>query len=147
MDVSRSRETLTSVDYEIDLDAELGAVRVVTRGVPDPAGFRAYTLEAAEIVEREGISRVLVDHRALVPPFDALTRDSASAYLRLIARYRELLERVHIATVVREKVHFGLVRMWQTLAESAQLPLRHRTFYDVEKARAWLREQSAPARD
>jgi hypothetical protein len=132
------------VDYEITWGGDPEDVSVTTSGrvtIEELDGWAQEVL--ADPRYRPGL-RVLVDHRGSL--WDHLTPDDLRRRSELVARDAERIgpHRNQIAMVASRPVDYGLGRMLEMMIE-ARTDVDFQVFYDIDDARAWLREgRSAP---
>ena len=131
------------MDYRVEIDPKLPIIVVTTSGRPEVTKFEAYSVEASRLQSETGLSRVLIDHRKMAPEFGHVRLAEVNRNAAFMTGFREKLARLRMATVVDATVHFGIIRMWESLVENQDIELCHRTFYDVEEARAWLMSSEA----
>jgi hypothetical protein len=124
------------VTYEIRWGGEVEDVRVTYAGpASTEEAIESFRALRASAKYRPGL-RVLLDHRAA----DWTNVTAADIRRRAEAVLAGAPDDGHVvATVVDRKLAFGLMRMLQAFVDD-RLTTVEQLFYDVESARAWLRE-------
>jgi hypothetical protein len=79
-------------------------------------------------------ARILIDHSDL--DASALNSDDIRAVADAVIELDDVLGESRLALVVSERLTFGYARMYELLADPAQI--RSRVFYSREDALAWL---------
>ncbi len=122
------------MNYKINFEQGDLFVTIMASGDPTNVEFERYLNDLINNPSWQPGIAILNDFREL--HIKNLTCNNVRENVRLHERYRERLSSSCIAVVVKNQVDFGLVRMWELLAESS-FPL-HRVFYSIDEAVIWL---------
>jgi len=116
-------------------------VTITASGDPTYLGFERCLNELLDNPAWKPGMSVLDDFREL--NIKKLNGKDIRENVRLHKQYIERIGSSWIAVVVTSRVEFGLMRMWEILAENS-FP-QHRVFYTTDDALIWLSQEGAVA--
>lgn len=122
------------MEYTIEFDPSVSFATITGSGEPTFAGFVGYLTELVENPAWTPEMPALVDHRKL--HIDLLTSDQVREVVNLHKPFAERIGNGRIAVVVSRPVDFGLVRMFETIAD--EMFPQFRVFYTIEESMDWL---------
>jgi len=123
--------------HDIKFEHDGSLVTITASGEPTYAGFETYINELIDSPAWYPGTTVLCDFRELM--IKNLSGNEIRSIVNVHKPYMNRIGNSKVAVVVSRRVDFGLVRMWEILAEDI-FP-QHRGFYTIEEALKWINEE------